>query len=340
MTADTQGSADVRRARRAYLVAAAGIPVLLTTSSVVLMLIWLPELPADVAIHWGAGGDADRFGPAWLSVLLAAVMGYGLAALFAGIAASTRRSGEWGPMLRFLGALGCGMSFFLLPLVTSSLAMQRGLDHATDAPSILLPLAASAVVGVVAGIVAWFAQPSVTVSGGTVSTPAAALQLAPGERAVWLRTTAMARPALIAIIGVALLMAGLSLVAGLTGGELWGLFAGLAVLFGVLAVTTCVFRVSVSDAGLVVRSVAGFPRFSVALDDLAAVSVTRVEPMAQFGGWGIRSGLDGRLGIVLHAGDAIQVERRNGRSIVVTVDDAATGAALLEALAARDPSRP
>lgn len=335
MTADTP---DVRRARRAYLVVATWTPVALTTLSVGLMLLWLPELPAEVAVHWGPGGEPDRYGPAWLSPVLAAVLGYGLAALFAGIAAGARRTGEWGPTLRFLGALGAGLSFFLMPLVTSSLAMQRGLDQAADAPSILLPLIVSGVVGVVAGVIAWFAQPAVTVSGGTVATPAAALRLAPGERAVWLRTTAMARPALVAIVGVTLLMAALAVATGLTGGELWGLFAALAALFCVLAVTTCVFGVSVSDEGFRVRSAAGFPRFSVALADVAAVSVTRVEPMVQFGGWGIRTGLDGRLGIVLHAGEAIQVERRSGRSIVVTVEDAATGAALLEALAARASS--
>jgi len=57
--------------------------------------------------------------------------------------------------------------------------------------------------------------------------------------------------------------------------------------------------------------------------------------MTQFGGWGIRLGLDGRLGVVLRRGDAIQIERAGTRTLVVTVDDAATGAALLKALAAR-----
>ena len=61
----------------------------------------------------------------------------------------------------------------------------------------------------------------------------------------------------------------------------------------------------------------------------------RVDPAAEFGGWGFRLGLDGRFGIVLHAGEAIQVERRHGRPLVVTVDDAQTGAGLLAALVAR-----
>ena len=36
--------------------------------------------------------------------------------------------------------------------------------------------------------------------------------------------------------------------------------------------------------------------------------------------------------VVLHSGEALQVARRDGRVFVVTVDDAATAAALLEAM--------
>ena len=331
----TTPTVDIRRARRAYLLVATWIPAAMTTAAVVLMLTWMPQLPAEVAVHWGAGGKADRFGPAWSFPLLAAVVGYGLAALFAGIGASSRRTGEWGPTLRFLGALACGIAFFLLPLMTVSIAMQRGLDDPADAPSIVLPLALAAAAGLAAGVIAWFAQPSVSVSGGTITTAAAALDLAPGEHAVWLRTTAMARPAIVAVVGVAVLMAALAVATSLTGGPLWLLFAAMAALFAVLTATTCVFQVRVSEAGLQVRSVAGLPRFSVSMPDVGAVSVVDVEPLSQFGGWGIRGGLDGRFGIVLHAGEAIQVTRRNGRAFVVTVEDAATGAAVLSALAAR-----
>ena len=79
----------------------------------------------------------------------------------------------------------------------------------------------------------------------------------------------------------------------------------------------------------------GLPRFTVPLADVASVSVVQIIPMAEFGGWGIRMGIDGRFGIVLHTGPAIQVVRRSGKTFVVTVDDADTGAALLTALASR-----
>lgn len=328
-------SSDVRRARRAYAIVAVWIPVLLTTVTVILLLTWLPQVPATVAIHWGRGGEPDGFGPAWSVPLLTAAVGYGLAALFGVIALGTRRSGEWGPTLRFLGALSCGTTAFLLVLVTVSFATQRGLADASDAPSVGLPLVAGLVAGALAGAAGWFAQPAVTVSGGSGEAAVSAVALSEGERAAWLRTTTMSRAAMVAIAGVTLLMAVLAVVFGVSGGELWWLFAALALLFAVLAATTFVFRVSVTESGLRVQSLVGLPRFSVPLAEIESVSVVRVDPAAEFGGWGFRLGIDGRFGIVLHAGEAIQVERRHGRPLVVTVDDAQTGAGLLAALVGR-----
>ena len=328
-------SSDVRRARRAYVVIAVWIPVALTTVAAGLMLVWLPDVPATIAMHWGRGGEPDGFGPAWSSPLLAAAVGYGLAALFAAIALGTRRSGEWGPTLRFLGALALGTTTFLMVLVTVSFAMQRGLADAADATGVAVPLVAGLLSGAIAGAAGWFAQPAVSVSGGSAATDVPEVALAAGEHAAWFRTTTMSRPAMVAIIGATLLMAALALVMGVTGGAMWWLFAALTLLFAVLAATSFVFRVSVTEAGLRVRSIAGLPRFSVALADVEGVAVVRVDPTAEFGGWGFRLGLDGRFGIVLRAGDAIQVERRRGRTLVVTVDDAATGAGLLSALADR-----
>ena len=57
--------------------------------------------------------------------------------------------------------------------------------------------------------------------------------------------------------------------------------------------------------------------------------------LGEFGGWGIRFGRGRRLGIVMRSGEALDVQNRNGSALVVTVDDAATAAALLKAVAAR-----
>jgi len=55
-----------------------------------------------------------------------------------------------------------------------------------------------------------------------------------------------------------------------------------------------------------------------------------VQPMGELGGYGVRSA-PGRFGVVLRAGDALDVTRRNGKRFTVSVPDAATAAGVLRA---------
>ncbi|OMQ13877.1 hypothetical protein A7K94_0220525 [Modestobacter sp. VKM Ac-2676] len=71
------------------------------------------------------------------------------------------------------------------------------------------------------------------------------------------------------------------------------------------------------------------------LAEVAEAGVTDVRPFRTFGGWGYRVGRDGRAGVVLRAGAALEVVRGNGRRFVVTVPGAAQAAALLNTLATR-----
>jgi hypothetical protein len=337
MAADRFDATPVRRARRRFVGVGVVVPLVVTAIGVLLMLVWQPQLPDPIAVHWDAAGDADGFGTVWTVILLTLVVGAGLTALFAIPVLVASREGEWGPTMRFLGALSAGVNLYLVALATWSVAMQRGLADAHDAPSIIPALIVGAVTGLVVGIGAWAVQPDVVSSGGgtPVTTEPGRIDLAAGERVVWMRTATMPTGGMIAVVGATIASAIAALWLALTGSGLWIPFGLLSLLFAVLVCTTSVFRVRVSDAGLVVRAAAGLPRFRVGLDDVEAVVVTHVEPMAQFGGWGIRLGVDGRFGVVVRRGDAIQVARTGKRPFVVTVDDAATGAALLKALAGR-----
>lgn len=91
----------------------------------------------------------------------------------------------------------------------------------------------------------------------------------------------------------------------------------------------------VDRRGLMVRSVIGWPRMRIPLNEVVSAEVTMVSPMGDFGGWGYKVDLAGTVGIVVRAGEAIRVRRTGERAMVVTVDDAATGAALLNTLADR-----
>ena len=78
----------------------------------------------------------------------------------------------------------------------------------------------------------------------------------------------------------------------------------------------------------------GVPRFRVPPQEVGSVAVVDARSLGVPGSWGIRL-LPGRVTIVMRSTLGIHVTRRDGRLFFVTVDDAATGAALLDALAAR-----
>jgi hypothetical protein len=71
----------------------------------------------------------------------------------------------------------------------------------------------------------------------------------------------------------------------------------------------------------------------IALDKVSSARAIDLEP-AQWGGWGWRASPNGSA-IVLRRGEALELTFKGGRRFAVTVDDAATGAALLNGLVAR-----
>ena len=93
------------------------------------------------------------------------------------------------------------------------------------------------------------------------------------------------------------------------------------------------WRVTVDRTGLWARSLVGAPRTGVALGEVVRADVVPLHPLREFGGWGIRSDLKGRYGLVLRAGDAIAVQRAGGGVFVATVDGADDAVALLNGLA-------
>jgi hypothetical protein len=219
-------------------------------------------------------------------------------------------------------------------LMLTSVGVQRGLDDAADAPDVTPWALAGFGVGVALGVAGWFLQPAVARSGTGQREDAAPLTLGPGERAVWAATTTTARLGVIvlaALVGVLVVMA---VVLWALEEPAWWITAIVAVVMIGAMLTMLSFRVRVDVRGLTVRSTAGWPRFRIRPDEVRAVRVVTVHPFAEFGGWGLRLSPDGRFGVVLRTGEALEVTRTNGRTFVVTVDDAATGAALLSAVSA------
>ncbi|MFK4761990.1 hypothetical protein ACI3KS_13720 [Microbacterium sp. ZW T5_45] len=334
-------NADARRARTAYIWVGVIAPLVILLLSAVVVAAWLPSIPEPAAIHWGPGG-VDGFGPGWTYL----VIGLGLGGAIILISAFSVFAGErprrsrpvaaeargWSATSRFIGATMLGLSVMLALLSLLGVGVQRGLADAADAPDItpwvLLGLA------LMAGVAAlgWFLQPDGRVASGEGTSPAP-LALADSERAVWMGTVSTATGGRI-VLGISVfVMFGLTVVLAATGSSVWWLTGVLAIVLALLTATMLVFRVRVTADGLQVRSVAGWPRFTIPADRVASVSVVDVNPFAEFGGWGYRIGTDGRRGVVLRSGEALQVAQRNGKVFVVTVDDARSAASLLAASA-------
>ncbi|WP_402467510.1 DUF1648 domain-containing protein [Isoptericola aurantiacus] len=316
-----------RRARRSTLWSSlAGL--VLTLGAAATVWGWRDDLPDRVATHWSAGGVPDDTMSVTGMIVVAVATTIGLLTLFAGIglawgsSASTRRMAAGAAV--WSGGLGAA-----LLLVTAG--FQRGLGTAETAELpgwalavvLLAPLLPAAIAAaLVPGDPALPAE-------GPVAADAPRATLARSERAVWMRT---ARGGAALVLGIGAVVATTVLAVVM---QLWAMLlvpALLAVLFAAMFA----FRVRVDATGFTVRSVLGWPGTHVPVEEVVEASVTRVNPLGDFGGWGWRVGFDkGRVGVVLRAGEAVLVERSGGRGVVVTVDDAERAAALLNTMADR-----
>lgn len=292
---------------------------------------WLPRLPDEVALHWGVDG-VDRVGPVSELVSVSAVLA-GLSFLLLAVLALT--VGRTALTRRMILALATGGAVFFAGLLLVQVGTQLDLGDPTEAasPDLWLVVVAALAVGAgaVAGVLAG-ADPELP-AATPLPADAATAHLGVHERAVWTRQAVTAGRrhrwgwAALALYVVAAV--GLSVVT-----NTW--FAGVVMLAVVpLALTMFVWDVRVDATGLTATGAMGWPRQHVPAREVLRADVEEISPFRQFGGWGLRTAVDGRTGVVVRRGEAIAVERTGGRRFVVTVDDAATGAALLNTFAVR-----
>jgi MFS family permease len=330
----TQTAPDGRHAwRRSARVAAilsglVGIVIMLVAAGIVWS--WRDDLPDPIASHWSGGMEPNGFSSLaqYVGVLLGT--GIGCCLLFviigwiAGRTASTRRITAGAAI--WVGGL-------IAILLIGSVGMQRGLADARQAkaPSWLLPLAVIAplVPAIIAALLVPGDRPQPVTT--PVPTDAPRLQLGAGEQRIWTHRTG-GGPGLV-VVGFVMVVTVLLAV----GLQQWGLLvvSGLLILIFLVMFG---WVVRVDRDGMTVRSMLGWPRTRIRLDEIEMASVIEVDPFRQFGGWGWRVGRGGRIGVVLRHGDGLLVEQSGGRSFVITVDDAATGAALLNTMAERNRS--
>ena len=306
---------------------ALGVPAAIIATTTGLAMSWRHDLPDPIAVHWGLNGP-DGFGSLTTSIVWPAVAGSVVASLlwalgfFACRQSFTRRAAA---------ALSVGFTILLSGVSIGGLSVQHGVADARDAGSIdgvilVTFLVATAAAGIVTRLIP--GDPPLP-TGEPVSPTAARLKLGRGEDASWVRD--VTSPGyFLAIGGVVLTIA----LVGLLGGQGWFALV-LGVTIGLSLVAFLHWTVIVDRDGLTVRSILRRPCFRIPLNEVEMAEVVEVRPLREFGGYGIRGGKGGRMGVVVRKGPALQVHRTGGRVFLVTVDDAATGAALLNTLAGR-----
>ncbi|MEU1819064.1 hypothetical protein ABZ543_28335 [Streptomyces roseifaciens] len=309
---------------RAPLVVAAA-HLLACAAFLTVFLMRRDGLPDPVATHFSGSGGADGFTALGSFPYQALGLLLVPALLFGGLVYAARGA-------RVLVALGCGVAG-LLGAVTVCVVLGNARAETADQAHLTLGTfgAAAAVAAVAAGLGALAggrgapATAPARAAAGAAAVPR--LDLREGESAIWTRS-AGSRPLLVG--GGALVAAGavLTPLAGWAAGA--GLMAGGAVLCA-----CCGVRVTVDRHGLTVN-VLGLPRprVRIPLDRIEEAVHRDVDPLRDLGGWGYRA-VPGRSGFALRSGDAVVARLTTGSEFVVTVDDAVTAAALLNALAER-----
>ena len=312
---------------------------LLATMVAVPVVLW-SRLPPRLADHWTLSGTANGSMPRLVTLLSLGVIAVPGAALFVAGWLAGRRGGRGGGPLpgRVAGRATAGLAaiglttigVFLTAMATGTVLLVsvvnlggRGLRSDSVGPGAMpLLVGGSALVTAFAGLVlrryGGFGAPD---GGATL----ASLGLRAGERAVW---SGRARAVWALPAGVVLVAAGA--LTWVLAGRWWG--PGLVLLIaGTMMLGFTSVRVTVAARGVsVAYGVLGLRLTRIRLSRIASAAAVELRSFS----FGYRGSLAlfGTAAVILRRGPAMRLTLRDGKTFIVTVDDAATGAALLNDL--------
>ena len=309
-----------------------GIAPALWTAAAIAPFLWLADrLPDPMASHWPLWGPPDGSLPrvVVLAMHLAMALGPALAAFGATWRAPAALDIA-APVIATatgVGVLGAGLA---------AITIRANLDapHWRDAAPLSLAGLAAALCAAAA---AAFAAHRL---GRRLERPASArgavgrasIGLGRGERASW--TGGATNPGALALGRVCLVASFAALPLGLV-------LAAATFAVGLALLLFATARVRVDRAGMsIALGPLGLPRIRVLLARIREARPVDVTPLRR-GGWGYRGsmGLVGRAAVIIRRGRGLEVQRTDGATLVVTVDDADTAAGLLNDLVDRDAGR-
>jgi hypothetical protein len=305
-----------------------GIPCLAALLAVGPIVLWGRQLPDRLATHWGASGPADGFmsrGVAY--AVIASLLAAGIVVL---VVAATRRRPTIDVAMGFAvsGGLACGIAG------GSSIALvsaNRNVSPAAGPPT----LSIATLVASLAALIIFVLTTGVLASSLAVDQPlplaAVPLPTHAGERVIWTGTS-RPNPLLFVVMGLLVVV---NVIIGLVRGQ-WGFASTFGIVVGVALLIMTGNRVTVGPTGLrASMGLFGVPRVNIPLEKIVQASALDVRPL-KWGGWGYRGNVTvaKRAAMVVRAGDGIRLDLVGGLVLVVTVDDAATGASVLQAAVA------
>ena len=339
---------DLARAKRAGRWVGLLVPLAMLTAALVLLLIWMPRLPNPAAMHWNGSGGPDGFGSPWSFVWILVFAGYGIVLMmwaFVSYASRTPTSSPtrvlpvWAGFQRGLAAFGLGYAVFFTIMLLASTAVQLDLRDAKQAGGVGVAIAIGFGAWALVTVFGWFVQPKIEVRANAEQ-PVDPMPLTESERAVWFGEVKLSKTFLcIIILPIVVMVAAAVLVFFVPAdpGEASAkniaatAICGLAIVIVLLCIATVRFRVRIDARGLQARSILGWPVFRLPASDVQRVDTAQINPLGEFGGWGLRW-MPGRFGIVMRSGEGLIATRKDGRIFALTLDDAAEAAAVLAAV--------
>ncbi|MEU6952526.1 DUF1648 domain-containing protein [Streptomyces sp. NPDC045714] len=282
------------------------------------------RLPDRLAVHFDAGGSADGYMGVTAHLLYTATSLLVLGALWAFIAVNGKlhgRAHRW-----FIGG-GFAVAGFLGYLLIAVLfvnvdAPEGGPADGFPLRHLVVALGAAVLAGAL-GVLASRLVPAPDDPRDRDPASRERIALADGEVAGWARGIgAWWVPVAVLVFLAAGVTVGLS--------QSW-FIGGPILLLGLVTATFCRPHVTVDRRGLTVSGLLPRPRVRVPLERMAGADSRPINALAEYGGWGYRVRPE-RSGVITRSGEAIVVSLTSGREFAVTVDDSATGAALLNTL--------
>ncbi|WP_146340551.1 hypothetical protein [Nesterenkonia sp. NBAIMH1] len=309
------------------------LPVLVTGAAFVLAFRWLPRLPGDVALHWG--DEVNRSGP--IDELLWTNGGMAILSLVT-LAVFALTTGRTSLVRRLVLGLAMGQSVFFAGLLLAPLAAQLDTESGTVPQGFDAYVMSAVVLGLLAGAAAALTAGSDARLPATGPVAGDKAELGTHERAVWIkRVTPTPKFVVVgALVGTAVL--GILAWTSWLSGSWFGFILGVVIL--ALVSTMLVWRVKVDSQGLTAQAILGWPRLHVPADEVEGAESSGGQSSP--GVWWLGNSHltptqpSGTVGVIIRGGEAVDISRSGERRVVITVNDASTGASLLRALAQRN----